>query len=154
MKGRKAPPPGPRRVAVDGSAVRLAFPSHQFRSPILPICVCLFTEHHIPIQQQSSGIFPASIPSSESPLQALALQDDGTRERFVSPTNSENGYLRFVVEAVNVALALMPGSCFRSRADAEAEIRRLGGLLAETITSATDIGAPPGPSPQAGFEVP
>jgi hypothetical protein len=73
---------------------------------------------------------------------------------FLSPINWENGYLRFVVEVGSVALALMPGSCLRSRADAEAEISRLGGLMAETITSATDIGAPPGPFPQAGFEVP
>jgi hypothetical protein len=73
---------------------------------------------------------------------------------FLSPINLENGYLRFVVEVGSVALALMPGSCLRSRADAEVEISRLGGLMAETITSAADIGAPPGPFPQAGFEVP
>ena len=68
MKGRKALPPGPRRIAVGGSAVRLEFPSHQFRNLVLPTCVCLFTEHNIHIWQQNSGIFPASISPSESPL--------------------------------------------------------------------------------------
>jgi hypothetical protein len=61
----------------------------------------------------------------------------------------ENGYLRYVVEAVSAALAPTPVNYFRSRAEAEAEVRRLGGLLAETIASATDNDAPPGPSPRA-----
>jgi len=57
----------------------------------------------------------------------------------------EEGYLRYVVEAVSPTRMPTPTVHFRSRAEAEAEVRRLGGLLAGAIASPTDTNAPAGP---------
>ena len=65
-------------------------------------------------------------------------------ETFQVSDHWEMGYLRYVVEAVSPARAPTPVTYFRSRAEADAEVRRLGGSLVATIRSATDHDAPLG----------